>query len=139
VIPGNFLKNERGYMSEYLELNKLTVYQLAREISKLAWVIYEKFDWQKKKVIGDQMIRSADSIGANIAEGYGRFHYLDKIRFYYNSRGSYYEFIHWLDLLVERELLAVVKYNQLMVMCKYFVVKLNNYISSTYRAKDKDK
>ena len=43
--------------------------------------IYSQMNFEDKKIIGDQFIRSTDSVGANIAEGYSRFHYLDKVRF----------------------------------------------------------
>jgi four helix bundle protein len=36
----------------------------------------------------DQIRRASTSVGANIAEGFGRFHYKEKIKFYYNARGS---------------------------------------------------
>jgi four helix bundle protein len=62
----------------YFELKNLVVYQLACEIGDKSWPIYDRLDWQIRKIMGDQFIRSADSISANIAEGYGRFHYLDK-------------------------------------------------------------
>jgi four helix bundle protein len=42
-------------------------------------------------IIGSQFITAINSIGANIAEGYGRFHYLDKNKFMYNARGSLME------------------------------------------------
>ena len=58
----------------YLQLDNLDVYKLARDYSRSGWEIYEKLDWQQRKVIGDQAVRSIDSVGANIAEGYGRFH-----------------------------------------------------------------
>lgn len=57
------------------------VYKLTRELSRIAWVIYEKLEWRIKKIMGDQFIESTDSVSANIAEGYGRFHYLDKVKF----------------------------------------------------------
>jgi four helix bundle protein len=41
--------------------------------------------------LGDQILRSARSTTANLAEGYGRFHYLDNPKFCSNSRGSCYE------------------------------------------------
>ena len=54
--------------------------------------------------MGDQFIEAVDSVGANIAEGYGRFHYLDRIKFYYNSRASLIECNeHWIELLKERK------------------------------------
>lgn len=89
---------------EYLSLDKLETYKKARELSGVSWIIYGTLEWQMKKILGDQFIESTDSVGANIAEGYGRFHYLDKVKFYYNSRGSLLESRHWFDLLVERKL-----------------------------------
>ncbi len=77
-----------------MELENLEVYKISREISELAWKEYEQLDWQDKKVMGDQWISALDSIGANIAEGFGRFHYLDKNKFNYNARGSLLEGIH---------------------------------------------
>ena len=67
----------------YILLKDLEVYQLSRELSKIGWDVYKNMDWQTKKVIGDQFIRALDSVGANIAEGHSRYHYLDKIKFYY--------------------------------------------------------
>ena len=55
----------------YLTLSNLQVYQLSRQLSKQAWIVYQGLDWQTKKVIGDQFIKAVDSIGANIAESYG--------------------------------------------------------------------
>ncbi len=66
-------------MKDYILLKDLEVYQLARELSRLAWKIYEGLDWQDKKIMGDQFVRATDSFGANIAEGYARFHYLDSL------------------------------------------------------------
>jgi len=89
--------------SKYIPLKELEVYQLARELSRLAWNIYEHLSRQDKKIMGDQFIESTDSVGANVAEGYHRFHYLDKVKFYFYSRGSLAECqTHWLELLFER-------------------------------------
>ena len=67
--------------NSYIPLNDLKVYKLARELSKVGWEIYESLNWKEKKIIGDQFIRAIDSVGANITEGYSRFHYLDRINF----------------------------------------------------------
>lgn len=53
--------------------------------------------------MGDQLIRVIDSHAANIAEGYGRYHYLDRIKFYYNARASLLESKHWLYLFLKRK------------------------------------
>lgn len=69
-----------------MDLNDLKIYRLAKEISDESWIIYENLDWHDKKIMGDQFINAIDSIGANIAEGFGRYHYLDKNKFNYNAR-----------------------------------------------------
>jgi len=90
-------------VKDYIQLQNLDVYKLSRELSRVGWESYERLDWQDKKIMGDQLIEAIDSIGANIAEGYKRYHYLDKTKFYYNARASVSEACdHWLELLYER-------------------------------------
>src|SRR3989344_6114714 len=101
----------------YLSLDNLEVYQLAIQLSDISWNIYIKLDWQDKKTMGDQFIRSTDSVGAKIAEGYGRFHYLDKVKFYYNARGSLLESKHWLDLMKKREKVSNKKQLDTYISC----------------------
>ena len=121
---------------EYIPLKDLEVYQLARELSKKAWVIFERMSWQDKKIIGDQFISSIDSIGANMAESYGRFHYLDRVRFLYNSRGFMLEAInHLLDLLLERTKVSQTEYDEIKVVADKLSIKLNNYVTSIYNSK----
>jgi four helix bundle protein len=120
----------------YIPLNELEVYKLARKLSKIGWKIYESLNWQEKKIMGDQFLQSTDSVGANIAEGYGRFHSLDRIKFYYNSRGSLIECAdHWLELLKERGKVSKENYKKYKIIAKNLGVKLNNFISATYRQK----
>lgn len=93
--------------SKYILVKDLDVYKLSRELSKLAWEIFNKFNWEDKKIFGIQFIESVDSVGANIVEGYSRFHYLDKIKFYYNSRASLSEANdHWIEIINERKKIA---------------------------------
>ncbi|MFH1089101.1 MAG: four helix bundle protein [Candidatus Uhrbacteria bacterium] len=114
-----------------MELRDLEVYQIARDISREAWVIYEQMDWQERKIIGNQWITSIDSIGANVAEGFGRYHYLDKNRFNYNARGSLLEAIHWIELLKERNKISNRELESLKPKIELLHFKLNNYINST--------
>jgi four helix bundle protein len=58
-------------------------------------------------VVGKQITRSADSIGANIAESFGRFNFGEKIQFLYYSRGSLFETKYWLNRTSARELMDV--------------------------------
>ena len=121
----------------YIQLKDLDVYKLARELSKAGWEIYNSFDWQTKKIIGDQFITATDSFGANIAEGYGRFHYLDRIKFLYNARGSLIEAAeHWIDLLKERNKVDLKTYNSFKEIAEQSSLKLQHFINSTYKAKN---
>ncbi len=120
----------------YITLDNFKVYQLAKEYSKEARKVYETLGWQIKKIIGDQFVRSVDSVGANIAEGYGRYHYLDKIKFYYISRGSLLESKHWLDLLFERKIINQEIYNQIIKLYNNIKPALNALISSNYKSKN---
>lgn len=123
----------------YIPVKDLEIYKLARELSKLGWELYSNLDWQTKKVIGDQFIESTDSVGANIVEGYSRYHYLDKIKFYYNSRASLSESKdHWIELLLERNKITESEYKKFKEIADRLAVKINNFIKSTYKAKERD-
>jgi len=111
-------------------LKDLEVYNLALEISRLAWEVYISLPKEHKYAIGSQFLESADSVGANIAEGYGRFHYKDSLKFYYNSRGSLSEAKHWTTLLEQRNLINRDQFLQLSLLIDKEQLKLNNFINS---------
>jgi four helix bundle protein len=118
--------------SNYIELKNLEVYQLSRQLSSTSWKIYCGMNFQDKKLMGDQFLSAVDSVGANIAEGYGRYHYLDKVRFYYNSRASHFEaFEHWLELLAERGKITNDELNSIKATASKLQIKLNNFIAVT--------
>ena len=122
---------------DYILLKDLEVYRLARELSQTSWKVYESLNWQDKKIMGGQFIEAIDSVGANIAEGYGRYHYLDKIKFYYNSRASLLEACqHWLELLRERNKIKEDDFKKIKDIQEKLLIKLNNFITSTYKAKN---
>ena len=66
----------------------------------MTWGSFERW------TIGLQLIRAADSIGANIAEASGRWHVADSRRLLFIARGSLYETEHWLLRAEARELLS---------------------------------
>lgn len=93
-------------------------------------------DWQTRKIIGDQFIEAVDSVGANIAEGFGRFHFLDKNKFYFNARGSLLESKHWLDLLEEREKIDKEQLSKFTECYKNLHPALNGLIESVKNKKN---
>ena len=69
----------------------LECYKLAMQVFREAYRVASLLPSEEKYNLADQLRRAATSIILNIAEGYGRFHYLDSLRFYYISRGSMME------------------------------------------------
>ncbi|WP_194774442.1 four helix bundle protein [Pararhodonellum marinum] len=121
---------------KFIPLVNLEIYQLARKLSSFAWKIYTRLSYQEKKVWGDQMLESVDSVGANIAEGYGRYHYLEKARFYFIARASLSERKeHWLDLGFERGIVVSEEWKEICAIHKPLQIKLNNTITKTYQSK----
>ena len=119
----------------YIKLGDLKVYRLTVTWANECWKLYEKFDWHDQKIIGDQFITAVDSVGANIAEGYGRFHYLDRIKFYYNARASLFETKHWLLTMHNRKKIPVEQFNSLLHQAEEIHLVLNLFISSCYPKK----
>lgn len=120
---------------EHWLLKDVMPYRMAIELSRESWKIYEQMNWQEKKIIGDQFITAIDSVGANIAEGYGRYHYLDRIKFYYNARGSLLESKHWVLILKERDKITIEKFDDLMKKLNELHKQLNAFIKSCYPKK----
>lgn len=116
---------------KYIPLQDLEVYQLARKLSAEAWSIHNALNYEIKKLMGDQFLRAMDSVGANIAEGYSRYHYLEKIRFYHIARASLVEACyHWAQLMHEREVLNTETFNRINSMYRTLEIKLNNMIKA---------
>lgn len=113
-----------------MELGKLEIYRLSLNLSKEVWEVYSSLQTDLKYNIGNQVIRSMDSIGANIAEGYGRFHYKDSLKFYYNARGSLWESKHWVYLLYQRKLITNERYEKMLWDLELLGKKLNGFIKS---------
>lgn len=125
---------------KFIPLQDLDVYRLARRLSSMAWEIYQRLTFQQRKVWGDQMLSAVDSVGANIAEGYARFHFSEKSRFYFISRASLSEGVeHWIDLGFEREIVSIQEFESFSKIRLDVQVKLNNMIKSTYAAKNQPK
>lgn len=123
--------------SNCFTLSSLEVYRLALNFSREAWKIYSDLHWKDVKTMGDQFLRSSDSIGSNIAEGYGRYHFKDKVKFYYNSRGSLLESKHWVLLLYERNKITKDIYLDLINQLEVINKKLNGFINHTMNQGDR--
>ena len=88
-----------------MKLEELNVYQLSMSIAEEIWDIVKKWDYFTKDTVGKQLVRAADSIAANLSEGFGRFFYKEERQFCYYSRGSLYETKTWLTKASNRGLI----------------------------------
>lgn len=84
----------------------LRVLKSAEGIADSVWKIVVQWDEFAKDVVGKQLTRAVDSIGANISESFGRYHFGEKLQFLYYSRGSIFETKYWLNRTRVRELMS---------------------------------
>jgi four helix bundle protein len=119
---------------ERTNFEKLRVYKLAETLADGIWGVVITWDYLAKDTVGKQMIRAADSIGANIAEGTGRGTLQDNRRFIRMARGSLYETQHWLRRAYKRSLLSKQQVASLTPIIGELSPKLNAYFRSVNTA-----
>jgi four helix bundle protein len=91
----------------YRTFEDLEVYQLAREFRKAMYRVNRRLPSFEKFELGSQIRRAAVSLTNNIAEGHGRFHYLEQLKFCLNARGSLEELIDDLNVCTDESYLPV--------------------------------
>ena len=80
-------------MTEIKSFEDLDVWKACRELRRIVFRLTKTFPQEERFRLGGQMISAAISSTANIAEGYGRYHYQENIQFCRQSRGSLYELL----------------------------------------------
>jgi len=88
-----------------LKFEELEVLRTAEAVADGIWRRVVRWKPFARDVVGGQLAKAGDSIGANIAEAYGRFHYGEKLQFLYYARGSLFETKYWLNRARERHLM----------------------------------
>ena len=116
---------------------ELDVYRLAENLSNMIWYEFDEWNTKVKNTIGYQIIRSSDSIAANIAEGFGRYSTADRKNFYYYARGSFEETKAWLRKAVRRGLIEEAKLEKYKIIIDELGPKLNAFIEKTKAFKSK--
>jgi len=109
---------------------KLDVYKLSERLADLIWDVVAAWDQFAKDTVARQMVRAADSIGANIAEGVGRGTHADNKRFVRMARGSLNETKHWLRRAYCRNLLSANETVLLQPVMDELAPRLNAYLKS---------
>lgn len=121
---------------ERTNFEKLQVYQLSEKLADNVWNIVIAWDSFAKDTVGKQIVRAADSIGANISEGSGRGSIQDNRRFVRIARGSLYETIHWLRRCYLRKLLSQSEVKKLRLLVEELAPKLNAFLRSVDKRVD---
>jgi four helix bundle protein len=111
-------------------LEELRVYAMAGALADLVWEVVIAWGPFPKSTVGHQLVRAADSVGANIAEGYGRASPTDHQRFIRVARGSLYEVRHFLRRADKRRLLGKAQRTPLQLVLKELLPALNAYLRS---------
>ena len=98
---------------------------LRKDISELV----KDFPVEEKYRLADQIIRSSRSVGNNIAEGHGRFHYIDSRKFFINARGSASETIDHLIIALDEGYISKEVFEKLEANCNECMRLINGYIN----------
>jgi len=126
-------------MKKITSFEDLEIYRLAENLGDQIWDIVIRWNNFTKNSLGYQLVRSADSVGANIAEGFGRFHFAENRQFSRISRGSLYETRHWLRRAYKRKLLTKDETKGLQELIEELAPRLNAYINSIGKQITSDK
>jgi len=90
---------------QFKTFEDLELYQVAREFRKAMYAVSRKLPNFERFELASQIRRAAVSLTNNIAEGHGRYHYLDQIKFALQSRGSLEELIDDLNVCGDEDYL----------------------------------
>jgi len=112
------------------DFENLRVYQLSEALADEIWDIVLKWNAFARNTVGVQIVRAADSIGANIAEGSGRGSYQDNRRFVKIARGSLKETQHFPRRACRRKLMTKSQIAKVKPIVDELAPKLNAYLKS---------
>jgi len=113
-----------------MDINDLTVYKRSMRLAEEIWTDVEEWPSFAKYSIGPQITQAADSVGANISEGQGRYHFGENRRFCYYARGSLQETRTWLQKARSRRLISKDRFDALSSELVEIRKMLNRYINS---------
>ena len=113
-----------------LKFEELKILGAAEAVADGIWRRVVRWDSFARDVVGKQLAKAGDSIGANIAESYGRFHYGEKLQFLYYARGSLFETKYWLNRAGERDLMPPAQVQEYVSQLTGLARQLNAFASA---------
>jgi four helix bundle protein len=109
-------------------LEDLELWRYARKFRNNISKLVKKFPYNEKYRLTDQLLRSSRSVSANVAEGFGRFHYQENIQFCRQARGSLLEVLDHLYVALDEEYINSIKFDELRQELLFCLKLLNGYI-----------
>ena len=106
----------------------LEVYKAAREFRKAMYAVSRCVPDLEKYDLGRQIRRAAVSLTNNMAEGHGRFHYPDQIRFFLHSRGSLEELVDDLNFCLDENYVSDEQVAKLTEQARGVLILINGYL-----------
>jgi len=114
-----------------LNYNEHKSYKISYDLSNLIWKIVKKWDRFTQETLGKQFVRAADSISANIAEGWYRYYKKDKILFFTYSKSSFYETVDYINKAIKRKLITKEEVNAISSLIQLYPKEINGLIKGT--------
>jgi len=115
---------KRGFQT----FEDLEVYKVAREFRKAMYAVNRRLPDFEKYELGSQIRRASGSLTNNMAEGHGRFHYPDQIRFFLHSRGSLEELVDDLNICLGERYLSSEEVAKLKEQARGVLILINGYL-----------
>jgi four helix bundle protein len=116
---------------KYLKLNDIEAYRISFALSNSIWDMVLQWSPLAQHTVGQQVIRAADSISANISEGFGRYSKKDKVKFYRYAQGSMYECFDWNEKSKLRKLITPEQHEHVLTELKKLPKAINSLVKYT--------
>jgi len=107
------------------------VYNLSMECSQKIWDLVTGWPIFVKDTIGKQLVRSSDSVSANLREGQGRYSFKDRNLFNIYARGSLFETQCWIQKSLDRKMITREEYEALTKTFSVLHLEINKMIKNT--------
>jgi len=122
------LQDHSDRSRKFQTFEDLEVYRAARAFRKSMYAVARRLPDFEKYDLGGQIRRAAVSLTNNMAEGHGRFHYPDQMRFFLISRGSLEELVDDLNVCLNESYLPGKEVTELKEQARGVLILINGYL-----------
>ena len=123
--------NPTGATTPVRDFKDLDAWKLARTLRIFIYTLVKKLPVEERFALNSQLRRAVQSIGANIAEGFGRYSYQENIQFCRQARGSAFEVRDHLVTAVDAKFISEAEYTEADSLAQRVIQVLNGYIRAT--------